>query len=209
MDLHDAFTRIDADNDGVVTVEELNSTLKKLEQMDRKNRIESHSDHLSNDKREQEEEEGGDRDREATEKLPDSEIRVTMRDIRHVLSVINIEELGHGGAIDYKEFVSTGIARSQYLKEEAMAAAFQRFDTAGDGVISKEDLRLVLQEAEGREVTDSEVDDVMALHDSNGDGVIDYHEFVDMMFQGEGSLSMQMDAKVSDTALREALKEKD
>ena len=50
-------------------------------------------------------------------------------------------------------------------------------DANGDGVVTKEELRTLLKGL-GEEVTDEVVDEMIAIADENGDGKVDFEEFV-------------------------------
>ncbi len=61
----------------------------------------------------------------------------------------------------------------------AFKAAFAKFDKDGSGHIDKNELRSVMDEL-GKEVTDKELDQMLAHADKDGNGV-DFSEFVLMM----------------------------
>lgn len=62
--------------------------------------------------------------------------------------------------------------------------AFDGFDTDGDGVLSREELVAGLKNA-GIRLTKADQKELMAVLDSDGDGTIDYNEFVQMASQDE------------------------
>lgn len=64
---------------------------------------------------------------------------------------------------------------------ESMRTAFASFDTDGSGSISVEELREVLVKNLGQQVSDDELDRLVQLADSNGDGEIDFEEFKALM----------------------------
>merc|ERR1712134_120150 len=49
------------------------------------------------------------------------------------------------GKIDYTEFIAATLERKIYIQEDACWAAFRIFDLDGDGVITKEELRHILE----------------------------------------------------------------
>lgn len=72
--------------------------------------------------------------------------------------------------------------KTLYMKEEKLNMAFKMLDLDGNGKISKDELKTVLGSDEtyqGKE--DSFWDEMIAEVDKNGDGEIDYHEFIEMM----------------------------
>ena len=54
------------------------------------------------------------------------------------------------------------------------------FDKDGNGKISKEELKLVMKNL-GENLTDAEISEMILEADDNGDGAVDYEEFVKMM----------------------------
>ena len=93
------------------------------------------------------------------------------------------------GQINYGELVKnmsqlkTPVQRliEYFEKLEAdIKEAFQLFDKDSNGLISAEELSHVMKNIDGY-MTDSEIDEMMRVADSDGDGQIDYGEFVKMM----------------------------
>ena len=60
---------------------------------------------------------------------------------------------------------------------EELKKAFSVMDANGDGVVTKDELRTLLKGL-GEEVTDEVVDEMIAIADENGDGKVDFEEFV-------------------------------
>ena len=97
------------------------------------------------------------------------------------------------GKVDWEEFLAVGVKRSTYLQEEHLRRAFDHFDLNGDGRISREELYEVLGSigdglgsgGAGAPQSPVEVvrmlDELMDVVDLDGDGSIDYEEFVTMM----------------------------
>jgi calcium-dependent protein kinase len=86
------------------------------------------------------------------------------------------------GQIDYTEFLAATLDRKAYLKEDVCWAAFRVFDRDGNGTISKQELADVLNNGDlqsmfGREMVEKILQDA----DTNGDGEIDFPEFMEMM----------------------------
>jgi len=87
------------------------------------------------------------------------------------------------GVIDYTEFLAATIDKKQYLQEDVCWAAFRVFDIDGNGKISAEELQHVLgMEEVGKALGDlNEVKKMIQEVDKNGDGEIDFDEFMAMM----------------------------
>ena len=62
-----------------------------------------------------------------------------------------------------------------------MLEMFKLFDANGNGTISKEELKEAMKKL-GEPLSEKELNDLIAAHDKNGDGVIDDKEFTSMMY---------------------------
>ena len=60
---------------------------------------------------------------------------------------------------------------------EELKAAFQAMDSNGDGFISKDELKSMLASL-GEPVDEAVINEMIALADTNGDGKVDFNEFV-------------------------------
>ena len=90
------------------------------------------------------------------------------------------------GTIDFAEFVGMMPAATRNERaenaEEEMLEAFQIFDADGNGNISADELRQIMENL-GERLTQEEVEDMVKEADIDGDGQINYEEFVRMMFK--------------------------
>jgi len=100
-------------------------------------------------------------------------------DLEEVLSAIDADGSGN---IDYTEFLAATLDPRVYIKEEFCWAAFRIFDRNGDGKIGESELWKVLNggEHEGG-VNRAYVAELLKDVDANGDGFIDFGEFMTMM----------------------------
>uniref|UniRef100_A0A6M2DWA1 Putative calmodulin n=1 Tax=Xenopsylla cheopis TaxID=163159 RepID=A0A6M2DWA1_XENCH len=101
-----------------------------------------------------------------------------------IIDMINDIDTDNSGFIDFDEFciMMTKMLASKDVAED-LKAAFKVFDRDGNGFIDASELRYIMTNL-GERLTEDEVDMMMREADLNGDGVIDYEEFVIMMTRG-------------------------
>ena len=80
--------------------------------------------------------------------------------------------------IDYTEFIAATLQKNVFKKKEKLFDAFSALDTDKNGKIAKDDLMGVLKLQPQH---DKFVTELIKSADKNGDGYIDYKEFVEMM----------------------------
>mmetsp|Transcript_78752 Transcript_78752/g.138974 ORF Transcript_78752/g.138974 Transcript_78752/m.138974 type:complete len:492 (+) Transcript_78752:39-1514(+) len=90
------------------------------------------------------------------------------------------------GTIDYTEFLAATLDRKSYLAEDVVWTAFRVFDRDGNGKITTKELHQVLADGEVAAVAQRDLAELMKEVDANGDGEIDFEEFMQMM-KGTGS----------------------
>ena len=83
----------------------------------------------------------------------------------------------NSGNIEYTEFISACIDKNVYLNEEKLKEAFNLFDSDKSGKISRDEIEKVLRLGPNSK----EINAIMAKHDTNKDGEIDFKEFLEMM----------------------------
>jgi len=82
------------------------------------------------------------------------------------------------GRIDYTEFLAATLQKQTYLRKERLFEAFCVFDKDNSGRISKKELMEVLKTEKSQE---KEIETFIKAADKNGDGAIDYKEFLELM----------------------------
>jgi len=98
-----------------------------------------------------------------------------------LLDMINEVDADGNGTIDFPEFLSLMARKMKDTDtEEELIEAFKVFDRDGNGFISAAELRHVMTNL-GEKLTDEEVDEMIREADVDGDGQINYEEFVRMM----------------------------
>ncbi|KAM6965848.1 calcium-binding protein 5b [Tautogolabrus adspersus] len=117
-----------------------------------------------------------------------------MRTMGYMPTEMELIELGQninmnlGGRVDFEDFVelmtpkllaeTAGMIGLKELKE-----AFREFDIDGDGSITSDELRHAMKKLLGENTCTKEIDAVVRQADNNGDGTVDFEEFVKMMSQ--------------------------
>ena len=84
-------------------------------------------------------------------------------------------------SIDFEEFLTLmRLGNDSDSEEDDMIAAFREFDLNGDCFIDKEELKKVMSNL-GEDLTEADLKKMMSNADGDGDGQVDYAEFVKMM----------------------------
>nr|WGM49164.1 NEMOb [synthetic construct] len=104
------------------------------------------------------------------------------------LRVMIIEVDADGdGTLDFPEFLAMMARKMKYRDtEEEIREAFGVFDKDGNGYIGAAELRHVMTNL-GEKLTDEEVGELIREADIDGDGQVNYEEFVQMMTAKGGS----------------------
>jgi len=116
------------------------------------------------------------------EELTDGLSKLPDFDPKEVKAIMASLDTDKSGRVDYTEFLAATMERSLYLKEERLYTAFKLFDKDGSGTITAKELKEVLG---SNDILASKDDaywnSLLKEADINGDGEIDYAEFVAMM----------------------------
>ena len=95
--------------------------------------------------------------------------------------MINEVDLDGNGTIDFPEFLSMMAKKlTEPDSEKDIREAFKVFDKDGNGFICAGELRHVMTNL-GEKLTDEEVDEMIKEADIDGDGQIDFNEFMNML----------------------------
>mmetsp|Transcript_924 Transcript_924/g.1194 ORF Transcript_924/g.1194 Transcript_924/m.1194 type:complete len:128 (+) Transcript_924:2-385(+) len=112
------------------------------------------------------------------------ELRMVMKQLGHNLSNKEVMEMigsvddNSDGSIDFDEFVQLMGSRSD--PDQELREAFDVFDTDKNGSISRSELKGLMVKL-GQNLSDAELDAMMTMVDSDGDGEISFEEFKEMM----------------------------
>ena len=101
--------------------------------------------------------------------------KITDEELCELFKSIDVDK---NGKIDYTEFLAATLQKKMYLKEERLYEAFCNFDLDGCGKITKEELMNVLKSDPSQE---NEIENIIKSIDKNGEGSINYKEFLEMM----------------------------
>lgn len=121
--------------------------------------------------------------------LQDGMAKAGMTEIPPDLAQIIKEVDSNGsGTIDYTEFLAATLDRQKYQAEDVCWAAFRVFDRDGNGKISQSELTKVLADGAVAAVAKGDIADLLKDVDANGDGEIDFQEFMKMMRGDDGGI---------------------
>ena len=102
----------------------------------------------------------------------------TKDEVRDLLNELDVDQ---NGTIDFNEFVSVMSKQSKPKNEDdELLAAFNVFDTDQSGNISATELKKVMQTL-GEKLSDDDIAAMIKGADLDGDGQINYTEFLKMM----------------------------
>ncbi len=106
-----------------------------------------------------------------------------LKDIpQDLVQIVEGVDADGSGVIDYSEFLAATLDKRLYLQEDICWSAFRVFDRNGDGKISQEELKQVVQQGDVSDaVGASQIGELLKEIDGNGDGMIDFQEFMLMM----------------------------
>jgi len=96
-----------------------------------------------------------------------------------VLQMMQEIDSDGSGMIDSTEFLANALERRSRLQEDVCWNAFRVFDKNGDGSITTEELSKILCNDDVEEIMGAKViADLMNAVDQNGDGIVDFQEFM-------------------------------
>lgn len=126
-------------------------------------------------------------DKDGDGRITTVELGVVMRSLgqkpteNELKDMIHEVDIDGNGTIDFSEFLTMMANKLKDSdKDDELREAFMVFDKDGNGFISAAELRHVMASL-GERLTDKEVDEMIKEADLDGDGQVNYEEFVYMM----------------------------
>ena len=103
--------------------------------------------------------------------------KLTENDLKELFNLIDVDK---NGKIDYTEFLAATIQKHNYLRNERLFETFCMFDKDNSGQITKDEILKALNAEKNQE---KEIEKYINAVDKNGDGKVDYKEFLQLMGQ--------------------------
>jgi len=116
---------------------------------------------------------------ELTEGMRKGGLKEIPADLKQIMQDIDSDK---SGQIDYTEFLTAALDKKHYMERDICWSAFCAFDKNGDGKLSKDELKLVLESGNVSKIRNNkELEDLIKEIDKDGNGEIDFEEFMLMM----------------------------
>ena len=98
--------------------------------------------------------------------------------IKEIEALFKSIDSNNSKRIEYTEFIAAMLEASPYCKEDRLVDIFKMLDRDGSGKISKNEIKEIL---DSENVRDKDLNNFMNSFDLNGDGQIDYKEYIACM----------------------------
>ena len=102
----------------------------------------------------------------------EQKLGINNKEIEDIFKSIDIN---NSKRIEYTEFITSMLEESAYCKEERLIEIFRMLDKDNSGKISKDEIKKALNDEKVRE---EDLKNFIKIFDLDGDGQIDYYEFV-------------------------------
>lgn len=102
-------------------------------------------------------------------------------DEKELMEIMTSLDTDKSGSIDYNEFMAAALGEEVYLNRDRLLQAFNMFDKDKSGKIDAAELKAVIG-GELNPADEAEWTQMIKDADVNGDGQIDFEEFMKMMY---------------------------
>jgi len=131
------------------------------------------------------------------------------QELTDIEAMFNKLDIDGSGAIDYTEFCAAGIGEKVSCQEYVLWAAFKTFDVQDDnGQISKDEIMQVLgnkdvEKAWSKDVCSDVAQEIMDMCDGDGNGEIDFEEWMTMMRTASAKNGIEADEREPEIGTQE------
>merc|ERR1719288_121986 len=110
-----------------------------------------------------------------------------------ILGLVIEYDVNGDGTIDFDEFIEMMTKHTQETVDQTaeMREAFKIFDRDGNGYIDLKELKTVITRM-GEPLSDKEAEEIFKVADLNGDGKLDYDEFVHQNIHDHKTISIYL-----------------
>ena len=97
-----------------------------------------------------------------------------------VQRMMNLCDTDGNGYVDYTEFISASMNKQTMLSKELLQQAFEAFDADCNGFISVDEIMGIMGDQSD---VNSAWEEMIQAADTNGDGMLDIGEFIELMLE--------------------------
>jgi len=163
--LKDIFVEMDVNKDGTLTLKEFKDGIIKLFPTENDPVVTTESNNFEND------------NQEKKIRLDDETLRQNKVIVDKAEELFQSFDLDSEGRFDYNDFIINSLDRHLILMEDKLFMAFWMMDRDGSGKLDKREIKQALS----LDIDNASLDKMISQYDLNGDGEIDYLEFLNLM----------------------------
>ena len=163
--LKDIFVEMDVNKHGTLTLKEFKDGIIKLFPTENDPVVTTESNNFEND------------NQEKKIRLDDETLRQNKVIVDKAEELFQSFDLDSEGRFDYNDFIINSLDRHLILMEDKLFMAFWMMDRDGSGKLDKREIKQALS----LDIDNASLDKMISQYDLNGDGEIDYLEFLNLM----------------------------